>query len=300
MCDTFMMILLPTLPAVFGARLLMKYLQTQGIVHPIVLAGFLTNVAALGLNFLIVKYLKQGFMGVAMVLVIGYYIQVVLLLLYIVLKKVYKKTWMGWSIECLYDWKEFIALAFPGMLMVCMEWWTFEVGTFLMGKLSISPKLAVTDFKFGEDALAAHGVLLQVVGLTFMFPLGISIAASVLVGNYLGANNPSNAKLVTKLSIALTILCASIVVVFGINAKYYIAMAFSDNKNVIDLIVETIPLICLFTVLDGIQGVCSGIIRGCGQQKIGMVINFISHDVVAIPLAIILAFVVDLRLAGIN
>jgi hypothetical protein len=35
-------------------------------------------------------------------------------------------------------------------------------------------------------------------------PLGISVAAAVRVGNNLGANNPSQAKLVMKLSIALT------------------------------------------------------------------------------------------------
>ena len=40
----------------------------------------------------------------------------------------------GWSLECLQDWGKFIRLCLPGMLMLCMEWWGFEIGVFLTGK----------------------------------------------------------------------------------------------------------------------------------------------------------------------
>lgn len=43
---------------------------------------------------------------------------------------------------------------------------------------------------------------------------------------------------------------------------------------------------------------CSGIVRGCGQQRIGVIINFISYDCVGLPLAVVLAFLIDMRLAG--
>lgn len=40
----------------------------------------------------------------------------------------------GWSRECLVDWGSFIWLAVPGMVMMCIEWWTFEIGSFLAGE----------------------------------------------------------------------------------------------------------------------------------------------------------------------
>lgn len=40
----------------------------------------------------------------------------------------------GWTIESLQNWGQFTMLAVPGMLMLCTEWWGFEVGTFLMGE----------------------------------------------------------------------------------------------------------------------------------------------------------------------
>lgn len=38
--------------------------------------------------------------------------------------------------ECLQEWGPFIQLAIPSMLMLCLEWWLFEVGGFLAGVIS--------------------------------------------------------------------------------------------------------------------------------------------------------------------
>lgn len=40
----------------------------------------------------------------------------------------------GWAIESLQHWGQLTMLAAPGMLMLCTEWWSFEVGTFLVGE----------------------------------------------------------------------------------------------------------------------------------------------------------------------
>lgn len=40
----------------------------------------------------------------------------------------------GWSLECLQDWGSFFRLAIPSMLMLCMEWWAYEIGSFLSGQ----------------------------------------------------------------------------------------------------------------------------------------------------------------------
>lgn len=40
----------------------------------------------------------------------------------------------GWSSECLLEWDSFTSLAIPSMLMMCIEWWTYEIGSFLIGQ----------------------------------------------------------------------------------------------------------------------------------------------------------------------
>lgn len=42
----------------------------------------------------------------------------------------------GWTLECLQEWGPFVRLAIPSMLMLCLEWWLFEVGAFLAGQIS--------------------------------------------------------------------------------------------------------------------------------------------------------------------
>ncbi len=38
-----------------------------------------------------------------------------------------KRTWTGWSRECLTDWPLYIRVAIPSAVMICLDWWTFEV-----------------------------------------------------------------------------------------------------------------------------------------------------------------------------
>ena len=46
----------------------------------------------------------------------------------------------GWSWECLFHWGQFFSLSIAGLLMVCIEWWSFEIGTILAG---VYPKVEI-------------------------------------------------------------------------------------------------------------------------------------------------------------
>lgn len=37
--------------------------------------------------------------------------------------------------DCLQDWGDFMWLGIPGILMLSAEWWGFELGAFLAGKI---------------------------------------------------------------------------------------------------------------------------------------------------------------------
>ena len=43
---------------------------------------------------------------------------------------------LGFSWECLLHWGQFYRLALAGMFMICIEWWVFEIGTFMAGMFS--------------------------------------------------------------------------------------------------------------------------------------------------------------------
>ena len=82
-----------------------------------------------------------------------------------------------------------------GSLMVCLEWWCFEINALFAGIM-------------GVTSLAAQTLIMNAFSVLFMFPLGISVAASTRVGNLLGANDAVNAKLASRVCITFG-LCMS-------------------------------------------------------------------------------------------
>ena len=107
----------------------------------------------------------------------------------------------------LYEWGAYLRLGVPGLVMICLEWWVFETCQFLAGS-------------FGTAALAAQISILQFSSIWFMIPLGLrcaaprvwlpvtphSTAASIRVGNHLGANDGPAARLTAHVAIIVDAL----------------------------------------------------------------------------------------------
>ena len=90
----------------------------------------------------------------------------ILVILYIRIRNIHKLTWAGWSFESLNEWGQFLKLALPGMIMLCLEWWSAEVTTFIAGTIS-------------EEELAANSVWFQTMVIFYM--VKIIIMAQLLL-----------------------------------------------------------------------------------------------------------------------
>ena len=69
-------------------------------------------------------------------LVISTCLPPVLAIFYIRIRKLHEMTWVGWSLESLNEWGQFLKLALPGMAMMCLEWWAIEAASFVAGTIS--------------------------------------------------------------------------------------------------------------------------------------------------------------------
>lgn len=70
-------------------------------------------------------------------------------------------------------WFDYLRIGLPGAMMLCFEWWAFEI-------------LAVISGWIGVQALAAEVIIINIVSFIFMIPLGIACAASALTGINIG------------------------------------------------------------------------------------------------------------------
>ncbi|XP_042506474.1 protein DETOXIFICATION 13 [Macadamia integrifolia] len=61
---------------------------------------------------------------------------------------------------------------------------------------------------------------------------------------------------------------------------------------------EMVPLISVSVIIDSLQGVLSGVARGCGWQHLGAYVNLGAFYLVGIPIATVLAFHLNFRGKG--
>ncbi|XP_075850091.1 multidrug and toxin extrusion protein 2-like, partial [Microcebus murinus] len=283
--QVYVMIFIPALPAAFLFQLQTRYLQSQGIIMPQVITGVAANVLNAGMNALLVYALDLGVVGSAWANTASQFFLCALLFLYMRWRKIHVSTWGGWTRECFQEWDSYIYLAVPSMFMVCIEWWTFEIGTFLAGLIDVTE-------------LGAQGIVYQLASVAYMVPLGFGVAASVQVGNALGAGDVERA----RCSCVAVLLCAGVcALALGLllaALKDVVAYVFTSDREIISLVSQVMPIFAPFHLFDALAGTCGGILRGTGKQKIGAIMNAVGYYVFGFPIGVSLMFAANLGIIG--
>lgn len=285
LAQLYVMIFLPALPAAFMYQLEGKYLQNQGIIWPQVITGGIGNVINVIINYIFLNPLEWGVVGSAAANTISQYLLALLLFFYIRWKGLHKATWGGWSLDSLQEWGPFVKLAIPSMIMICLSWWIFEIGGFLAGVIN-------------EVELGAQSIAYQLCLIVYMFPMGFSIAASVRVGNALGAGNVAQAKLSCKVPIICTFIIACFVGVGISLSRNIIGYIFTKELDIIKRLADVLLLFRFVLVADAVAGAASGALRGAGKQMIGALCNVVGLYVIGFPIGLFLMFPAKMGIIG--
>ncbi|KAM9442546.1 multidrug and toxin extrusion protein 1-like isoform 3-T3 [Salvelinus alpinus] len=281
----YVKIFMPALPATFIYQLEARYLQNQGIIWPQVITGVVANLLNALINYIFLYLLDLGVAGSAWANTISQLSLAAMLYTYIIWKELHKATWAGWSWECLEDWDTYVHLAIPSMIMLCVEWWTYEIGGFLAGLIS-------------EVELGAQSIVYELANICYMFPLGFSVAGSVRVGNALGAGDTEQAKLSAKLAMfcaGSVSVCLSVLV--GI-LKDKISYVFTYDEQIRERVAQVMAFYAPFLLLDAISAASGSIIRGAGKQKVGAICNILGYYGIGFPIGVSLMFAAKQGIMG--
>ncbi|KMT13480.1 hypothetical protein BVRB_4g082590 [Beta vulgaris subsp. vulgaris] len=271
------------IPSIFAYGLLQShigFLQAQNNVLPMMLTTGFTTLLHVLVCWLMVFKSGLGYKGAALSNAISYWINLLLLAIYVRVSPTCKETWTGFSKEAFRDIPEFLRLAVPSALMYCLEAWTFEMMVLFAGFLP-NPKLETS----------VLSISLNTCTTLFMLPSGIGGALSTRVSNELGAGQPHSARLavwVSTFMVGIEGISAACLLILGRNLWGY---CYSTEQEVVKYVAQMMILLAVLHVLDGFQAVFSGTARGCGWQKIGAFINLGAYYLVGIPCALLLAFV---------
>ena len=176
------------------------------------------------------------------------------------------------------DWAHIatiVRLGIPISIGMAMEAGMFTATALLMGR-------------FGVDTVAGHQIAINIASITFMIPLGISIALTVRVGQALGSGDPVAARYRGRLGIAL---CGGFMVVsafFLWLLREPLASLYTPNPAVITLAAQFLVYAAVFQLVDGLQVGAMGVLRGYKDTKVPMLVTVFGYWVVGMGLSLML------------
>lgn len=152
--------------------------------------------------------------------------------------------------------------------------------------------------RLGTTAYSTHLICMNILSLSFSFGDGLSVAASALVGQNLGAKRPDLSIIYGKTGQRLAFIISTAVFFAFMFGGGFLVSLFSDEDAVIVLGSSIMVLAAFSTHAQTSQVVMSGCLRGAGDTGYIAVTSFLSIGVVRPLLTWILCFPVGLGLHG--
>ncbi|KAK9906981.1 hypothetical protein M0R45_002535 [Rubus argutus] len=265
-----------------------KFLQAQSIVFPSAYISAAALVVHVVLSWVVVYPLGWGLLGASLMLSFSWWIIVVGQFVYILVSPRCRRTWRGFSMQAFSGLWSFLKLSVASAIMLCLETWYYQIIVLLAGLLQDA-----------EIALDALSICMTITGWVFMVAVGFNAAASVRIGNELGAGHPKSASfavvIVTSSSFIISVVCAIVVLAL----RHVISYAFTEGETVSDAVSNLSPYLAGSIILNGIQPVLSGVAVGCGWQAFVAYVNVGCYYIIGIPVGCVLGFKFDFGVQGI-
>ena len=256
-------------------------LQSMRVTAPIVVAIVVANLVNAALNWMLIfgrlGAPAMGVVGSAWATTVSRWLLALLLVLLVrhrlapYLWPVRVETWEPAPLG------RMLRLGLPIGCQVLLEFGAFAMVALMMGWL-------------GTREMAGHQVAINLASLTFMVPLGTADAASVLVGQAVGRNDPAGARgaSVSALLCGAGFMCLTAVAFLTL--PDVLARLYTTDVAVLAVAAALIPLAGVFQVFDGLQAVAGGILRGLGETRVAMLVNLLGYWGLGLPVSWLLGF----------
>lgn len=148
---------------------------------------------------------------------------------------------------------------------------------------------------FGAEPLAAHGIALQIAGLTFMVHLGISNAATIRVGHAMGARDIFGLRQAAVAAVALSAGFALFPMAAFLGIPEVLTGLYLDASDpragaIVALAASLMLYAGLFQLADAMQAIALGLLRGVQDTRVPMVLAVVSYWLIGLPAGWLLAF----------
>jgi putative MATE family efflux protein len=152
--------------------------------------------------------------------------------------------------------------------------------------------------RLGTTEYATHLICMNILSLSFCFGDGLSIAASALVGQNLGAKRPDLSIVYGKTGQRLAFIISCVIFLVFFFGRSFLVSLFSQEAAIISLGSNVLILAALSTHMQTSQVVLSGCLRGAGDTAYVAITSLISVALVRPFLTYLLCFPLGFGLYG--
>ncbi|MCM1539825.1 MAG: MATE family efflux transporter [Blautia sp.] len=140
---------------------------------------------------------------------------------------------------------------------------------------------AIMAAKQGTDAMAAHQVGMNIMGLSFSFGDGLQATAVALIGYSLGAKQPDRAKDYGRTCRMIGgVIAVLLAIVYFSGARFLMRLFFEGEEQIISIGVSIMHVIIFVVMLQIAQVIYMGCLRGAGDTLYTAIASTISVTLV--------------------
>lgn len=269
-------------PASVMIRVLQGHFEGYGHTRPAMLISCMGLLLNIPLNYIFVfgwgSIPAMGGAGCGLTTTLIHYLMAAALIVLMVVYPRYRRNLVHMWANRAVEWRvvrDIFSKGSPlGVASLC------EMSFFCVVTLVIAP--------LGVMAVGAHQIAINVSALLFMFPLSLSVAASIRSAFHVGARDVSRFNALLRTSVSFMLLVVVLSAVLTIFFRKEIIACYTDDAAIIDTAATLLVMCAIYQLPDAHQALMSGLLRGCHDTKAITWVNMFSYWVVGFPLACIL------------
>ncbi len=187
---------------------------------------------------------------------------------------------------------QLLQLGLPSSLQMFFEVSFFTFAIWVCGFLS-------------KDAQAANQIALNLSSMTFMVAMGLSVAATIRVGNQKGLQSFRELKRIALSVFLLTLLLDIVFAGFFITFNEWLPWLYLDASTGLDtfavaeLAASLLFIAAFFQIFDGAQVVALGSLRGLQDVRIPTWIAFLAYGLTGVPVMLYLSIEAGMGARGV-